>query len=71
MKPLTSEEKAERSRVMTAAARQASDDYAAEQARIESNSLRLKALRLERDAQIAAAPPPPKPVRKRSVAAKK
>ena len=56
-------------------ARQAEDaskamaEYRAEQAAVDANTLRLRALRLAREAELAANPPaPPEPKRKKSKA---
>lgn len=55
-------------------ARQAEDaskamaEYRAEQAAVDANTLRLRALRLAREAELAANPPSPEPKRKKSKA---
>lgn len=54
MKPLTRGEKAERVEAQRASARQAMADYHGEEDRIEANRARLKALRLEREGEVAA-----------------
>ncbi len=43
-------------------------EYRAEQAAVDANTLRLRALRLAREAELAANPPPPPPEPKRKKA---
>jgi hypothetical protein len=43
-------------------------EYRAEQAAVDANTLRLRALRLAREAELAANPPPPEPKRKKAKA---
>jgi len=54
---MTVDIKADRKALQAAEAAKAMSEYRAEQAAIDANTARLRALRLEREAQLAAAPP--------------
>ena len=57
MRAMTVDVKADRKAVQAAEAAKAMGEYRAQQAAIDANTERLRALRLARDAQVAAAPP--------------
>ena len=63
--------KADRKATQAAEAAKAMAEYRAEQAAIDANTARLRALRLARDAQLAATPPSDEPKPKKKPKAKK
>jgi len=53
--------KADKKAAQAAEAAKAMAEYRAEQMAIDANTARLRALRLAREAELAANPPPPEP----------